>query len=50
MPLEKGRSKEVVARNIARLISEGRPRDQAVAIAMDKAGKAKRLANQGRKK
>jgi hypothetical protein len=36
MPLKKGKSKKVVSENIATLISEGRPKDQAVAIAMDK--------------
>jgi hypothetical protein len=39
MPLRKGKSKKVISQNIRTLISEGRPRDQAVAIAMQKAGK-----------
>ena len=38
MPLRKGRSKEVVSANIAEMIQSGRPRAQAVAIAMSKAG------------
>lgn len=34
MPLEKGKSKKVVARNIKELIKSGRPQKQAVAIAL----------------
>lgn len=42
MPLLKGSSKSVIARNIAELIRSGRPRKQAIAIAMEKAGKSNR--------
>lgn len=42
MPLQKGRSKKVISHNIATEIREGYPRDQAVAIAMRKAGKARK--------
>jgi len=42
MPLEKGSSKAAISRNIAKLIKEGYPRDQAVAIAMERAGKSKK--------
>lgn len=42
MPLKKGSSKAVISANIARLIREGYPRDQAVAIAYREAGKAKK--------
>lgn len=42
MPLEKGKNKAAVSRNIARLRAEGYPQDQAVAIAMQTAGKSKK--------
>jgi hypothetical protein len=42
MPLRKGRSRKVVSANIRRLRHEGRPQKQAVAIALRKAGKARR--------
>lgn len=42
MPLEKGRSKETIARNIKKEIKAGKPKAQAVAIAMTKAGKKKK--------
>lgn len=38
MPLKKGKSRQVVSSNIAELIRSGKPRAQAIAIAMDKAG------------
>lgn len=41
MPLKKGRSKKVIGQNIATEIKAGKPKDQAIAIAMDKAGKKK---------
>lgn len=42
MPLKKGRSRAVISYNIAELIRSGRKRDQAAAIALRKAGKARR--------
>ena len=41
MPLKKGSSRDVISSNIRTEIKSGRPRDQAVAIAMSKAGKKK---------
>ncbi|HGH4643556.1 TPA: hypothetical protein ACJIWE_000681 [Enterobacter roggenkampii] len=41
MPLKKGRSKKIIGENIATEMKAGKPKDQAVAIAMNKAGKKK---------
>jgi len=41
MPLKSGSSKKTISENIAELIRSGRPREQAVAIAMRNAGKKK---------
>lgn len=50
MPLKKGRSKKVISENIGELIRSGRPRKQAVAIAMDRAGKSRKKRKTKRKK
>lgn len=42
MPLHEGKSKHVIDMNIKELMSTGRPQRQAIAIALRKAGKAKR--------
>lgn len=42
MPLKTGQSKRTISENIRELIKSGRGKDQAVAIAMNKAGKSKK--------
>lgn len=41
MPLKEGESTKVIGDNIKELMTTGRPKKQAVAIAMSKAGKSK---------
>ena len=41
MPLLSGSSQDVISRNIRKLIREGKPREQAIAIALDNARKGK---------
>jgi hypothetical protein len=41
MPLKKGSSKETMSKNIKKLIEEGYPQKQAVAISYSEAGKSK---------
>ena len=44
MPLRAGKSKEVVSANIRKEIAAGKPRKQAVAIALQKSGLSRDMA------
>ena len=41
MPLKTGSAKDVISQNIKTEMAAGKPQDQAVAIALSKAGKSK---------
>lgn len=42
MPLLKGKGSKIASHNISKLVHEGRPQKQAIAIALQKAGKSRR--------
>lgn len=47
MPLKKGNSKKTISSNIRTEINAGKPRNQAIAIAMQKAKKKKKAGPKG---
>ncbi|MGP1205297.1 hypothetical protein ACJ8J6_01190 [Serratia sp. CY47279] len=49
MPLKNGKSKKGIGENIATEIKAGKSKDQAIAIAMSKAGKGKKKPKKGAK-
>ena len=49
MPLLKGRSKKVISQNIRTEMLHGKGHKRAVAIAMSKAGKSKKIKHKGLK-
>lgn len=50
MPLKSGKGKKTVSSNISKLVDEGYPTKQAVAISLQKAGKSRHSKKPQRKR